>query len=117
MECARLLPPPATQRATALLEGRPTDDEEIFDLDTLEREYAVLSEAVRLQSLRVNEARRLYGSEVYESRKDEHDELVGNVCDCYEQLHAALQAEANFLIRFGKWVSRRVNCGLMEARG
>ena len=60
-ECAKVLPPAATQRAAAMLEGRPTDDEEIFDLDELEREHATLTEAVRLQGLRVDDARRLFG--------------------------------------------------------
>ena len=96
LECARVLPSAATQRAVALLEGKATDDEEIFDLDELEREHATLTEAVRLQGLRVDDARRLFGVEVYESRKIEHDKLVGNICNAYENLHGALRAEANF---------------------
>ena len=96
LECAKVLPPAVSQRAAAMLEGRPTDDEEIFDLDALEREHDTLTEAVRLQGLRVDDARRLYGAEVYESRKNDHDKLVGSICDAIESLHTALRAEANF---------------------
>ena len=96
LECAKALPPAVSQRAAAMLAGKASDDEEIFDLDELEREAATLTEAVRLQGLRVDEARRGYGVEVYESRKGEHNALVEAVCLAVETLGNTLRAESNF---------------------
>ena len=96
LECAKALPPAVSQRAAAMLAGKASDDEEIFDLDELEREAATLTEAVRLQGLRVDEARREAGAAIYANRKAEHDALVGSICEAYENLHAALRAEDAF---------------------
>jgi hypothetical protein len=89
-------PKSSTVAATALLDDPDGESEPAADLDRLEREHAVLSEAVRIQSERVVNAEGSALKEKYLRHQGEHAEIVRRIVASYEELFDAVSDAKRF---------------------